>query len=126
MIGLTIAKLLKANTTLMGLVSTDNIFPYVANNDTPLPLIIYTVDTVASEYTKDGWADDVIDFSVVSFSEDYASLQSISAEVRAALELSNDTGTKRIILTGFQEGYNINENVFLNKLSFKVEVTSYN
>jgi hypothetical protein len=122
MTGLTIAKLLKAHPGLVALVSAANIFPYVAKEDTPLPLIIYTIDSVAPDYTKDGWAEDNIGFSVISFSEDYASLQSIASEVRDALELQNDTNTKAIRMTGQQEGFNIAENVFFNKQTFEIEV----
>jgi len=125
MIGITIAAMLKKNAALLALVSTDNIFPYVAQENTPLPLIIYTIDTVAPEYAKDKWAGDDINFSIVSFSEDYASLQAIAHEVRTALELQEDSGTNRIELTGQQEGFNIAENVFLNKLSFSIRINSY-
>ena len=125
MTGLTVAKLLKAHPGLVALVSAANIFPYVAQEDTPLPLIIYTIDSVTPEYAKDVWADDIVNFSVIAFSEDYASLQSIAAEVRDALELVSDTYTKRIIMTGQVEGFNLAENVFLNKQSFTVEIESY-
>ena len=125
MIGLTIAKLLKESGNLLALVSTDNIFPYVANENTQLPLIIYTVDSINPEYTKDGWCGDLINFSVISFSEDYAGLQAISTEVRKALEMQYDTDTQRIYVTGMTEGFNISENIFLNKLTFKIEVNKY-
>jgi hypothetical protein len=120
MIGIEIATLLKANHALLALVDTDSIFPYVANEDTPLPLIIYTIDSLEPEYDKEDWDKDIYTFSVVSFSEDYATLQLIAAQVRIALELQHGTNTERILLTGQSEGYNITENVFLNKLSFSV------
>jgi hypothetical protein len=122
MTGLTIAKLLKAHPGLVALVSAANIFPYVAQEETPLPLIIYTVDSVSPDYTKDGWAEDLVTFSVICLSDDYASLQSIAAEVRDALELQKDTNTKTIRMTGQVEGYNLAENVFLNKQAFEIEV----
>lgn len=125
MIGLIIAKLLKASTTLTGLVDEDNIFPYIANEQTPLPYICYTVDNIDPDYTKDGWVKDLVNFSVISFSEDYAILQDISSAVRKALEMKSDTGTERIRMIGQQEGFNITENAFLNKLSFKIEVKYY-
>lgn len=119
--GITIASLLKANAGLLALVNTDNIFPYVANEGTSLPLIVYTIDSLAPEYTKDGWAGDTCNFSVVSFSQDYANLQLLAVQVRASLELKHGGDTQRIILTGQQEGYNIQDDIFLNKQTFRVK-----
>jgi hypothetical protein len=124
-IGISIKALLDANASLLALVPSTRIFPYVANENTPLPLIIYTVNDLDPGYDKDGWVGDDCDFSVVSFSEDYATLQLIATQVRAALELQNTTKTQRIILTGQQEGYNINEGVFLNRLNFSVRIFEY-
>jgi len=125
MIGITIANLLKANEDLLELVNSDNIYPYVANENTPLPLIIYTINDLDPEYDKDGWLHDDCDFSVISYSEDYANLQLITVQVRKALELKNISGTHRIILTGFAEGYNISEGVFRNELTFKIRIFEY-
>jgi hypothetical protein len=126
MIGKNIASLLEANEDLLELVSADNIYPYVANEDTPLPTIIYGINTLDPEYTKDGWHDDTIGFSVTSYSEDYAMLQDIIKQVRLALELKYVVDkTKRIILKGMLEGFNIAENVFMNRLMFEVTVYDY-
>lgn len=125
MIGIAITNLLKASADLMALISESKIFPYAADVDTDLPLIIYTIDSVDPEYSKDGWEDDLIAFSVKTYSIDYATLQSIVKKVRDALELKMITGSKRIILTGMAEGFNLSENVFVNKLAFKIEVCDY-
>lgn len=125
MIGIAITNLLKTSEGLMALVSEDKIFPYAADVDTELPLVVYTIDSIDPEYTKDGWEDDLVDFSVKSYSVDYATLQNIAKEVRNALELKTFTGSKRIILTGMTEGFNLSENVFVNKLTFKIEVFEY-
>jgi len=125
MIGIAITGLLKANEDLLALVPEDGIFPYVANEQTPLPLIIYTIKDLDPEYDKDGWLHDDCAFSVISYSEDYANLQLIIAQVRKALELKNINGTHRIILTGFAEGYNISESVFRNELTFRIRIFEY-
>lgn len=125
MIGIAITNLLKASADLMALISESKIFPYAADVDTDLPLIIYTIDSIDPEYSKDGWEDDLIAFSVKTYSVDYATLQSIVKKVRDALELKMITGSKRIILTGMAEGFNLSENVFVNKLAFKIEVCDY-
>ena len=123
MIGATIKSLLVANAGLTALVPEASIFPYVANEDTALPLIVYMIDSLEPEYEKDGWAGDICNFSVASFSEDYANLQLITKQVRLALDLKKATGILRITATGFNEAYN--DGIFGNKLSFQVKVNSY-
>jgi len=78
MIGKVITSLLKANTGLTDIVSETSIYPYVINEDTLLPVIVYTVDSLSTNYHKDGWNFDSITFSVISFSENYGTLQSIA------------------------------------------------
>ena len=129
MIGKVIAHLLKDNAALLALVPTANIYPYVINENTPLPAIVYTIDSVTPGYDKQGWIGDECTFSVVTFSDNYASLQDISLQVREALELLKGTNEsitiQNIYLTGQTEGYNINEDVFLNKLTFSTVVIDY-
>jgi hypothetical protein len=122
MIGSIIVSLLKANNDLLALVNENSIFPYVAEENTNLPLIIYAIDDIDVFYSKDGWVKDLCNFHVMSFSENYDDLQLIVAEIRSALELKYTSDTKRIIVTGMQEGFNLNEQVFLNKLNFAVEI----
>ncbi len=129
MIGKAISTLLKANTSLTDLVSAEKIYPYVINENTETPAIIYTVDDVEPEYDKDGWNGDEVTFSVISLENDYASLQAIVTQVRAALEWKHGTTESitywNIMLTSQTEGYNITSDVFVNKLSFVVQVISY-
>jgi hypothetical protein len=129
MIGKVIKSLLEDDATLTAIVPTARIYPYVMNEGTALPAIIYTIDSIGPEYTKDGWANDEVMFSVVSFSNNYTELQSIISAVRGALEWEHGTvegiGIGRIYLEGFMEGYSIGEDTFLNKLSFRVNVINY-
>jgi len=129
MIGKAIVSLLNANEDLLALVASANIYPYVINEDTALPAIVYTIDSLAPEYTKDGWIGDECVFSIVSFSDSFTSLQNIAMEVRKSLELESGVNagitTERIYLTGQSEGYNISENVFLNRLTFSTIITGY-
>lgn len=124
-IGIAIAGLLKANASLLALVNTDNIFPYMANPDTALPLIVYTVDSLTAEYDKDGWVGDDCNFSVISVSDDYSNLQLIATQVRAALELKKlATYYDRIELTGMEETA-YQSGIFENKLSFSFRIIKY-
>ena len=124
-IGITISDLLINASGLTTLVPSGNIFAYAANEGTNAPFIVYTVDTLRAEYDKDGWTGDYCDFSILSFDSDYASLQSISSQVRRAVELVTTSGTERFTMTSQQEGFDVNENMYLNKLSFNVKINEY-
>jgi len=128
MIGKNIKYLLDQNNSLLLLVPTARIFPYVINEDTPLPSIVYTIDSVVPEYTKDGWAGDLVTFSVVTLSDNYSTLQDIVVEVRAAMDfLSYTVGEVeigRVRVEGMEEKY-LGENIFMNKLTFSTTMKSY-
>jgi hypothetical protein len=122
MIGEIIVQLLTANADLLALVPAASIFPYVAEEKTDLPLLIYAVDNLDATYSKDGWVKDLITFHVMTFSETYDDLQAIVLQVRKALELKHTSATNRIIVTGMKEGFNLTEQVFLNNMDFAIEV----
>jgi hypothetical protein len=129
MIGKTIKSILAGNNALIALVPDAKIFPYVMNEKTELPAIVYYIDAVTPEYTKGGWALDTIDFSIWSFARSYDSLQAIVSAERTALEL-NRTGAgsqniNYIYCTGMDEGYDQGADVFFNKLMFNVKINSY-
>jgi hypothetical protein len=123
-IGIAISGLLKANAALLALVNTDSIFPYVANPDTALPLIVYRINSLDAEYDKDGWVGDECTFSVECVSDDYSNLQLIATEIRAALELKKYTGTDRIEMTGMEEDA-FQNGIFTNTLSFTYRIHDY-
>jgi hypothetical protein len=129
MIGKVVRGLLDDSAALIALVPVARMFPYVMNEDTTLPAIVYTIDSVSPEYDKDGWTHDKCVFSVVSFSADYATLQSISVAVRDALELERGTvegiTVGQIYMRGQVEGYSPGDDIFLNKLTFDVDIIDY-
>lgn len=129
MIGKTIYTLLSGNTDLTTLVPLTSIFPYIINEDTPLPAIIYTINTLAPTYDKDGWTGDDYTFSVTTYSQDYSKLQDIVSEVRSSFELKKGTTASirylKIYLEGQDEGFNVSENVFMNRLTFRVHINGY-
>ena len=121
-IGLAISDLLVNATGLTALVPSGNIFAYIANEGTSLPVIVYNVDSLQSEYDKDGWVGDYCDFTIASYDSDYNNLQSIILEIRNAIELNKVDGTERFTMTSQQEGFDINENIFYNRLGFNVKI----
>jgi hypothetical protein len=129
MIGKVIRGLLDDNAALVALVPVANMFPYVMNENTALPAIVYTIDSLNAVYNKDGWVGDDCTFSVYSFSGNYSTLNSIATQVRAALEEKKGTTEsityERIELSGMMEGYSVSDDTFLNKLTFTITVTDY-
>ena len=129
MIGKTIKSILTTNNALIALVPASNIYPYVANSGTSLPVIVYTIDSIEPQYTKGGWVNDLVNFSVHSFSRDYNNLQSIVSAVRNALEL-NESGygtqnINKIYLGTLDEGYDNAGDIFYNTLTFSVRINTY-
>jgi hypothetical protein len=129
MIGKTIKSILTTNSALIALVPAVNIFPYVCNEGTAAPAIVYSIESLVPEYTKGSWVCDTITFSINSFAKDYNTLSQISSAVRTALEL-NQTGystqnINRIYLQSMDEGYDLDNDVFGNKLTFVVKINSY-
>ena len=129
MIAKTIKSILAGNVALTTLVPATRIFPLFINENTPLPSIVYSIESVSPEYNKGGWANDDIGFSVVSVSKDYTQLQTIAMAVRTALEL-NRTGSGsqsigNIYMISMEEGYILEADAFFNKLNFKVITNKY-
>jgi hypothetical protein len=129
MIGKTIKAALVANAPLMALVPATKIFPYVANEDTSMPMIVYTIDSITPVYNKREWAFDDIVFSVYSSAIDYTSLQTIVSAIRTALEgYKTGAGTQdinRMYLVSFYENVIPDFTGFYNKLTFKVTINTY-
>jgi hypothetical protein len=126
MIGKVIRSLLDDSGALVALVPIANMYPYVSNENTSFPAILYTIDGLETEYNKDGQVQDKYTFSVSSYSKDYAALQTIATAVRTALELKRGTVEGIIIqpiyLRGMKEGYDPEYSVFANRLTFDVNV----
>ena len=130
MIGKTIKSILTGDSTLIALVPAVRMFPYVMNEGTPFPNLVYSIDDLQDiQYTKAGWSWDQWRFSVQFYSKDYAELQEIALAARNALELkkigygSQDIGN--IYLSGFGEGYDQGAEAFFNQLIFTVKTNSY-
>lgn len=129
MIGSLIYTVLTGSTSLTALIPAASIYPYVINESTALPAMIYTIDSLSPYYNKDVWAGDICTFSITTYSNNYTQLQNIAQQVRTTLEFvkgSYDSITiDRVELEGLTEGYNLAENCFLNKLTFSARITSY-
>jgi hypothetical protein len=129
MIGKTIKSILYNSGTLTSLVPTTKIFPYVMDEGTQMPFVVYTIDSVDPDNSKGGWASDEVTFSVMSFATTYPLLQPIVSAIRGAFQGTRvNVGTEqggRIDMSGFDEGFILETNAFFNKLTFKVIINKY-
>lgn len=132
MIGKEITTLLKANSDLTDMVPGENIFPYIIDTNTPLPALIYNIDTVAPVYDKDGYSNEVVTFSIGVITNDYKQHQNIIKEVRACLEPFNGnhptTGaiTNKITLVGYSEAFVLSEEAFITRLNYSTQINILN
>jgi len=128
MIGKLVNYLLSNSAGLTALVS-NKIFPYVINEDTLLPVVIYTIDSLDAIYDKNRWVSDEFKVSVKNYGSDYTQVENVAYQIRLALENKqgriNNITCNRIELTGQEEGYEMTEGVYYNKLIFNIIVTSY-
>lgn len=128
MIGQAINTILTAYAPLTALVA-DKIFPHVIGVDTTMPAVVYTVKGVVPAYTKDGWYQDECSFTVTSYGDGYSDSQMVATNVRKALELNSGTFTgnaiTKIYMTGQEELYHYESNIYITKLSFTTKINAY-
>ena len=128
MIGIVIKKLLSDDSTVDELVG-NNIFPLVMSLDTTRPAIVYVVESMEPDYSKDGWAGDDCTFRVTSYADSYSVATEIAHAARMALELKkgeySGIGIERIICTGREEFYQFDADVYIIRYTFKTKIYKY-
>jgi hypothetical protein len=81
-----IRKILIENTEIQSLISTNKIFPLLANPDTTFPFITYSRNNLTPVYTKNLLSDNDISFTIYVVSNEYVESLDIANAVRHALE----------------------------------------
>jgi hypothetical protein len=125
MIGKVIYNVLTGTTGVTQYVST-KIFPIVMPVDTTLPAVVYAVDMIVPEYSKDGWYLDNCDFKVTSYAKEYSDAIDIAYQVREALEfikgtyVGNDIGYIRMLAQ--EEYYQFDADVYIIRMKFNVNI----
>lgn len=85
-IGKVIYNILSTNSLLTPLVG-NKIYPLVAEQTTEYPFIVYFRDNITNKtYTKDGYCEDLVTFTINCVSTDYSEGLEIANEVRKCLE----------------------------------------
>lgn len=125
MIGKAIIEILSGYTGFTALVDT-KIYPLVLPEDTDLPAAVYAVESVSPLYSKTGWVQDDVVFRVVSYSKKYSEALDVADQARDALELTegiyDSVDIQKIYMTGQDEFFQIDANVFIIRQTFNVFV----
>jgi len=128
MIGKVIHKLLSEDTAINTVVGT-KIFPLVMSYETTRPSLLYVVDSVTPQYTKDGWAGDMCSFKVTSYADSYKEAIELAFAVRIALEFATGdiegVGVEKIYMRGREEYYQFDADVYIIRLNFEVKINKY-
>lgn len=104
-----------------------NVFPLIADNKVKMPFIVYTKDNVTNiTSTKDGFSEDVLQFTIWIVSETYFTSLEIANEVRKTFEhkklKTDDYSVTDCIMTSINESFE--ENAYLQILSFKCNISN--
>lgn len=125
MVGKAITDILTSYTGLTSLVE-NRIYPLVMAVETGLPAVVYGVDSISPIYTKTGWVQDEDQFRVTSYARDYGEAINVAYQVREALELTSgiysDVDIQHIYMTGQDEFYQLDADVFIVRINFTVRV----
>jgi len=128
MIGKLIHTILTGDTDVVTLVG-NKIFPLVMSLETSRPSIVYVVESVTPEYTKDGWCGDACVFRVTSYADSYSQAIEVAQAARIALELvsgiHSDIDVDNIYMRGREEFYQFDADVYIIRLTFETKINSY-
>jgi hypothetical protein len=97
--------------------------------ETLRPSVVYVVESITPQYTKDGWAGDDCTFRVTSYADSYSQAIEVAQAVREALELVSGThlsiDVENIYMTGREEFYQFDADVYIIRLNFTTKINSY-
>ena len=126
LIGKAIYNVLMEDETIQRYVS-GRVFPLVAEQSTNYPFIVYWRNGVQSvNYTKDGYGEDSVDFTVLAVSDKYQVSILIANLIRMVLEkrriISEDMLITNVRLVGIDESWS--DNAYIQTLNFQCTVNS--
>lgn len=126
LIGKVIYKMLSQDSVLQGLVG-DKIYPIVAENSTTFPYIVYFRTAIQNlGITKDGYIEDLCNYSIIVVSNDYEQSLEIANNVRRVMQgLKIDAEFITIYnnkLISAEENYS--DDAFVQRLNFECKVSN--
>ena len=124
LIGKDIYEKLMGDATIQSYVE-GRIFPLVAEQSTKFPFIVYWRNEIQNvNYTKDGYNEDLVEFTVVAASDKYNVSLRLANQIRKVLEVrkiaSEDMIISNIRLVGIDESWS--ENTYIQTLNFTCTV----
>lgn len=104
------------------------VFPVIAEEGTNFPFIIYQRNNIfTSEFSKDGYSEDTVEFSIMVASTQYEESCDIANEVRKVLEKKYKVFDNMEIndcrMVGISEIYS--ENAYVQSLSFQCVINKH-
>lgn len=120
LIGKTIYNCMNTNEDLNKIVK-NKIYPLVADQSTTFPFVVYyRTNIMSSNYTKDGYGEDEVEFTVIGVSDKYNVSCDIANEIRKVFEKKKIDGENLTItncrLVGVDESWE--ENAYVQRLNF--------
>ena len=124
LIGKTIYNKITEDEEIQSFVS-GRVYPLIAEQSSSFPFIIYWRNSIqSSNYTKDGFNEDFVEFTVVAVSENYTQSLLIANRLRKILEVRKITGEDIVIsdikMVDIDESWS--ENSYVQTLNFTCTV----
>lgn len=106
LLGKAIYSILSGDTQIKNYVS-NKIFPIVAENNTIAPFIVYDINNITANYTKDGNLNDNVTLSINIIASNYYDAVTIANLIRAKIELIYGIYNDVNILQSLQTSFNV-------------------
>lgn len=99
------------------------IYPIFAPDETVNPFIVYDINSISSEFSKDGSIYDIIDFSINIVSDNYSDCVQIADLARKAMQISDGMYSNLLIQSVRFQNFSQNFGVdgFIIKLDFTLK-----
>lgn len=118
--GKSIYKILSSSPDVKNFVG-DKIYPLVAKNTTTFPFIVFSRDSLSSEYCKDGLYEEGVSFTVTVVHSEYLKICEIAQAVRETFQKryldDTDLNISDCEMTSIDESFE--EDSFVQRLTFK-------
>lgn len=105
------------------------VYPVIAEESTSFPFIIYRRNNISTTgYSKDGYSEDTVDFSVMVASKKYDESCEIANEIRKQLEkkfkVFDNMEISDCRMVGISESYS--EDSYVQSLDFQCTINKHN
>lgn len=117
-------KFLLDNQELQKVIRPTNIYPIIANQNTPFPYIVMQRTGIISKYSKGGFCEDSLEIEIITVSNDYSQSIEIAQLIRETLDgkryRSEEIWFDDIQLQSATEEFV--DNAYIQRLSFSMNI----